>query len=275
VQCSEPARLRNGPDFTSFPIVNRLFLFLFAVGLVVAPCDALAGAHGDIPGPAADRLVEAVRAELPQGWSVSCDKVNGWLNITRDQPVLVWWADLPNAAPPALCATEKPIVEKREPEQYFFNFGIVPKISPAEYRRLKEENAEFARERKALHAQLVKMGMSDRVTMDPDQNFKDFKPHTEEQRAVAARYSVIKDADHQLPVFYFGDVGLDWGWHSPKYRNFHPEDETIRKECDRVHEKVIHIFTIYGGDEGKAPPMKANPVPNLSPAPGIPLIPGL
>jgi hypothetical protein len=50
-------------------------------------------------------------------------KVNSWLTIPRDEPVLVWWAELPNSPPPMFNAVGKPIAKKHEPEQYAFNFA--------------------------------------------------------------------------------------------------------------------------------------------------------
>jgi hypothetical protein len=227
--------------------VNRLLIFLFEVGL--------AAAHGEVPGPAADRLVEAVRAELPKGWSASCDKAYTRLKISRDQPVLMQRQIVPNDGGPKFDAAGKWIAEKLTPQQYYFDFEIVPKISLADHQRLTGENAELEKLQGELYEQLVKMRTS--------QKFDSFSPGTKEQEAVVARYNAVKNARHELPDFYFGDLGLEWGWNSPErtnsplYIHSTPGYKTVGKECERVQEKVTHVFTKYDDE------VKARPVPNL------------
>jgi hypothetical protein len=218
-------------------IVKRLFIFLLAVGL--------AAAHGEVPGPAADRLVAAVRAALPKGWSVSCNKMEGSLTISRDQPVLLWHEAIPNAVTelPGKCLAAKPA-----PEPYQFVLGIAPKMNPADYRRLDAENAEHQKQQDALYQQLERMGVRTGMGYDA------FLPQSDGQRAVVAQYKAAKDAHHRLPDFYFGDFSLDWRWNGPKYAQSGPQDETIRKECDRVREQVTQIFSKYDGADVKTRP---------------------
>ena len=217
--------------------MNRLFIFLCAVGL--------AAAHGEVPGPEADRLVQAVRAALPQGWSASCGQGNEWITISRDQPVLLWHQGIANANPDTAekCQTGKPA-----PQQYQFVLGLEPKMSLADYQRLHAENAELDKQQDTLFQQLRRMRTPLGMGYDA------FQPESDGQRAAVAQYETVKKAHHRLPDFYFGDLSLDWRINSPKYPSSAPEDKKIRQECERVRENVTHVFSPYGSDEKKTPP---------------------
>ena len=182
---------------------------------------------GKQPEPTVDRLLRVIRAELPEGWTASYDKEGSWLKVSRDEPVLSFSA-LPNR--PA--GGEKP-----ERRTFVFAFHVAAVVHPAEYHRLRAENAKIQEKVTALYKELVRKKVSGK--------FDDFLPSTDEEKASVAQYETLKESLHPLPDFYFNDISLEWGFNSPVRPIISVTDDHLRDECKGVQEKVIKLLSKY------------------------------
>jgi len=170
-----------------------------------------------------NELLRKVRAELPKGWTASYDAEDSRLEVSRDDAVPSLSA-FPNAPP-----NEKP---KRR--KFAFAFFVIAAVSPAEYRRLSAENARIEKEAAALYEDLVKRKVPHK--------FDSFLPQTDLEKADVARYEALITTLQSRPDFYFRDISL---LRPPGARQIIVTDDKILKECTRVQERVVELFSKY------------------------------
>jgi hypothetical protein len=172
--------------------------------------------------PAVDRLLQSIRAHLPTGWKASYHKPLSWLEVSLDQPVLAY-STLPNGPPG----------EKPKMRDYSFAYLVGTPLSRDQYRQLHAENVKTQRAMTALYNELEKRSV--------DQKFDSFHARKAEDKPLVARYDALKRSLHDLPDFYFADIGLTKGGHDYDL----PADERVNAECQRVREQVEKLLSKY------------------------------
>ena len=172
------------------------------------------------------RLVQRIRSQLPKGWTASYDREDSWLEIERVKSVL-WLPAIPNRS----------LADKPEEGTVSIAFRVVPYVAPSEYGRLKDENDRLQKEANALYEDLSK-----RVRPSKDS----FDPSTEAEKKEMARYEQIRQSIRNLPEYYFGNISLRSvypRWLRYAYNTV--EDEAIREECERTHQKILRLLSSY------------------------------
>ena len=147
-----------------------------------------------------DELLRQIRVQLPKGWAANFDKEHSWLEVSRDEPVMSL-SPLPNG----------PAFEQPEKRQFSVAFRVMPAVPPDEHRRLSAENTNIQREITALYEELSRRNIP--------RKFDAFLPRDDSEKAAVARYEAFKKAWHDLPDYYFRDIGLQ---RSP-YRTRHSD----------------------------------------------------
>ena len=173
-----------------------------------------------------NRLLNAIRAELPDGWVASYEESYSWLAVSRDKPVLSVSA-LPNS----------PGLENAERRPFAFAFRIVELVPVEDYRRFLAENERTREKATRVYQELVDKGVP--------QKFDSFHPRTREEEAEFAQYEALKGSLHALPDFYFGSISLVWEFNSPNNPTIGIADNQVRDECTKVQEKVVSLLSRY------------------------------
>jgi len=195
----------------------KSFLFAIIAALLAYPSHA-----EDVSNKTVDKLLTAIRAELPKGWSVSYKQDDAWLEIIRNKKVLSLPA-LPNSNP-----SEKP-----KKTSFIFAFRIVPLVSPAKHKLISAENAAIT----ALYEDLVRRNIP--------RKYDSFSPQNEEDKKLVSQYEALKRPVRSLPDFYFQDISLKWAFNSPNNPIVRVADDRIREECNEVQQKVVRLLTKY------------------------------
>jgi hypothetical protein len=208
---------------------ERRKLLIAAFGIVALAAVALVwliGARGEPKDRTANRLVRALRAKLPDGWSTAYEKENAWLEITRNTAILT-----SSGAPNQSVNPETSLTK------FSFAFRVSTLVPPAEFQSWNAENAQIEERRTVAYDKLTRSGIS--------YKFDSFSPRSDAEKAVVAEYKEIKSSLHRLPDFYFEDISLRWAWNSPNWPNEIPEDPQIREECERVRQQIVAVLSAY------------------------------
>lgn len=207
---------------------------LFPFILLGALCTFTVTSRGEIPERSVQPLLQSIRAGLPKGWTARYGKETSWLAISRDQPIAID-STSPNSPPPTLPNDHE--IEIPRLREYCFAFRLRPLVPLVEHLRLSAENARIKKEACALYEKLV--------AMNTIRKFDSFSSRTNEQQTAVARYEALQKSWQILPVFYFRDIGLWWGFNSPDNLIMIPADERIRAECIQVREKITALLSKY------------------------------
>jgi len=168
-------------------------------------------------------LTHEIRESIPKGWTVSYDKPNSLVRVTRDEPVLI--------ATGGFNTDGRDVPVK---DQYEFWLSVSARMPSEEYRRLKIEDAETKKEMSALYDDLRHRGV---------QGMGDeFNPENASDKVLVKRYDALKASLHDLPEFYFQDLDIrtePW-WNSESI-----VDDKIRDESKRIKEQVLKLLSCY------------------------------
>jgi hypothetical protein len=208
--------------------MKALLILCFAMVATLAT-----GEPTPVPEESVRNLVERIRAELPQGWSVSYDAQYAYLEVKRNKPAATNTGGINYGGN-----------EKRENDVVFFSLRVLTKVEPAEYDRLAAENARIRKEADAIY-QVLNGKRTDR-------KFDSFSPREEEDKKLVARYEGLKESLHPLPVGYFQDISLDWVANGPIFRSWatRPAEESVAQEFEKALGLVGKLVTPY---ESKTP----------------------
>jgi hypothetical protein len=174
--------------------------------------------------PSVNRLLHAIRAELPKGWAASYDEECSWLEVSRDEAVLCVSA-LPNG------------LGDEESESFAFAFRVVEVVHLEDYRRLFAENEQTRKKLGTIYQELIEKGVSHK--------FDSFLPRTKEEEMAVGQYEALKKSLHKIPDFYFGNVSLAWEFNSPGNPVIIVSDDRVRDECAKVQENVVRLLSKY------------------------------
>lgn len=170
-----------------------------------------------------DKLVERIRAELPEGWVVHYDAGERWLEVRRKGKV----------AGQHVAPSDTPF---REPEtvEYQFAFRAAPALSMEDFARLNAENAKVAQEAERLTSQLEKLGLR-------SQKGGKFDAQTEQQQALVAQLEEVEKKWTLPPDFYFENISLT----KTKNLPIALDDDKLQHECDEVKAEVEGLLQRY------------------------------
>jgi len=210
--------------------MKPLRIALMAVMLIAAAHAAPWHRSDDEPHQkTVEQLLNAIRVELPKGWTVSYDKEDAWLEVARTEEVRYNSSNIPNSSP----------FEPEKLGEVQFTFRVVSFVSAQEYRRLSTENAKIEKDLGALYDELVKRHVWHK--------FDRFSPRDDEEKKLVSKYEAIKQSGNKLPDLYFRDISLEWSSNSPNkpYRQTALRDPTVKAECTKVQEKLARIMEKY------------------------------
>lgn len=171
----------------------------------------------------AQRLVERIRAELPEGWVANYDAGDHWLEVRRKGKVAGR-----HMAPSDTAFREPDSVE------YQFAFRVSPALSAEEFTQLNAENAKVAEEASRLSSQLEKLGLR------PQKGGK-YDAQTEPQQALVAQLEEVEKKWTLPPDFYFENISLT----KTKNLLISLDDDKLQHECDEVKAKVEGLLQRY------------------------------
>lgn len=175
-------------------------------------------------------LVERVRTAIPQGWTVTYDMKDSWLEISRDKKALA-----------SVYVINGPGHQEQKPERIKVTlaFRVVDFITPENYSKISAKNMIIEKSLSVQYKELEKKQISHK--------FDSFSPTTEEDKVAVARYEALKNTLHSLPDFYFRDISLTWEIGSPS--SYGPAiditDVKIRDEYTQVQKKVLGLLSTY------------------------------
>ena len=190
-----------------------------------------------------EKLLQRIRSELPQHWTVSYAKEHSWLEVVRNKPVafLHYYINMP--APSPSDSGDPPSLG-----EFSFAFRVVPYLKRSDYNRLKTENIRNQREMSTLYETLVKKHVSHKfdsfIVSGNDPNGK-----------LVERYNQLQESLHNLPDYFYQDLTLESEWSEwltgPPYKQV--TDDVIRQECAQVMDRVIGLLSKYEGSSHKTP----------------------
>lgn len=124
--------------------MKTLLILCFAMVVTLAT-----GEPTPVPEEKVRNLVERIRAELPQGWSVSYEAQYAWLEVKRNKPAATITGGINYSES-----------EKRENDVVFFSLRVLAKIEPAEYDRCQQIMRGYVRK----HRRFTKCSMGGGLT---------------------------------------------------------------------------------------------------------------
>lgn len=189
-------------------------------------CSFVSYSRADEKSASINDFMGKIRANIPTGWSVSYEKQNDWLEVSRDESVLCTSAS-PNSNP----------TEENRLQQFSFAFRISPKMPLTEYRKLSKQNLVIQGEMKMIYDELVKRHVP--------RKFDSFLAQTDGDKTLAFRYDSLKNSTRDLPDFYFQDISMTWALNSPANPTISVIDPKIHKECNSVRTEVGNLAFHY------------------------------
>jgi hypothetical protein len=184
-----------------------------------------------------EQLLQQIRSEIPQHWTVSYEKETSWMEVVRSEPVTLF-----------RYVINGDTSQKPELGEFSFAFRVVPYMKRSDYNRLKAENIRNQREMSTLYETLVKKHVSHKfdsfIVSGDDPNGK-----------LVERYNQLNESLHNLPDYYYQDLTLKSEWSEwltgPPYNQV--VDDAARQECAQVMDKVIGLLSKYEGAAHKTP----------------------
>lgn len=174
-----------------------------------------------------NKLLQVVRAYLPEGWSESYESQDRCLEVFRDKAVEIETGALANGPPDK----EKPVPVK---QKFTFAFRIVAMVSPADHHRL---TSQLGQDAAALYDKLLEMRVSHKAGS--------FSPRTDAEKAMVARYEALQHELHSLPDFYFRCIGLQAQFDPAALPETKFSDARVRDECARIQQGILNLLSRY------------------------------
>lgn len=191
---------------------NLLIPVFMAMSLVLA----------NSPKNTTNTLIQVLKAQLPQGWTISFHEKESWIEIKRVKPELMF------TIAPNLSGEEKPTSQN-----YTIGLSVIPLVSKEKYKKFQSENETTVKKMDFLYNALTH---SRPIWGWPDV----FHPTNDEEKREFEEYKRLDSSLHSLPDFYFGDLSLSC---SPESQD--PVDDKVRDECRRVKQKVTQTLSTY------------------------------
>jgi hypothetical protein len=216
--------------------MKTLIPWLLSVALIgAAPLVSLAGET--ISDKSAHDLVEKLRPQIPNGWTVTYIAKDEAIEISRNELTAIS-DNVINPAPVLIGSDSKP-----KPEHFVFFIVLEPLMSREEYARLHHENEEIEKKRTALLEELKKSPTVHGVLWIDYSGAQSDNPQEE---AKIREYIDSEQKVHRLPDGYFEDVSLSWGDANFGAGNTPtPYSPSVRQECVDVFNRFTRVLQKY------------------------------
>ncbi len=179
-------------------------------------------------------LMVKLRAQIPEGWSVSYDDEFHLISVIRNAPTSI-----------STITPSSGIDAKPEVGRFSFSLRVLPLMSQADYGQKKADNQAIKKRMSAIYEMLAKSPSVVGIRAGGPKPLARFHSEVPEEQARIEQYYRLQDELYDLPDGYFKDISLSWTEALRFGMGPLPDDPAVRSETEAVLKKMVQVPSNY------------------------------